>query len=71
MKNFQSQKTATGYGPREAIGLWERMAADSDGPPEFLSTHPSENTRIRKLQGVMPQAMAHYQQALANEDSSP
>jgi len=42
-----------GYDPQAAVGLWERMAAASEGqsrPPEFLSTHPAETTRIRKLQ---------------------
>ena len=61
---------AAGYDPREAIKLWERMAADSDGTPEFLSTHPSENTRIEKLQAVMPQAMALYREALAGQNAA-
>lgn len=61
---------AAGYDPREAIALWERMGADSDGPPEFLSTHPSEGTRIKKLQAVMPQAMALYREALAEQSDS-
>jgi len=48
-----------GYDPRAAIGLWERMAAASSGsrPPEFLSTHPSEDTRIKRLKEAMPRAL--------------
>jgi predicted Zn-dependent protease len=51
-----------GYNPREAIPLWERMKALSAGnsPPEFLSTHPAEDTRIAKLQQMMPEALKYY-----------
>lgn len=51
-----------GYDPRQAIPLWERMGAQSGAPPEFLSTHPSEQTRIQRLQRLMPRAMALYRQ---------
>lgn len=51
-----------GYDPREAIRVWERMSASSDGaPPEFLSTHPSHETRIADLTSWMPEAMAIYE----------
>lgn len=50
-----------GYDPRAAIGFWERMGASSQGaPPEFLSTHPSSSTRIRKLNEMMPKALEAY-----------
>lgn len=54
-----------GYDPRSAIGLWERMGASSKGekPPEFLSTHPSDTTRIAHLQECMPQALSYYEEA--------
>ena len=41
-----------GYNPDEAAELWKRMAAKSGGqaPPEFLSTHPSSETRVKNLQ---------------------
>jgi predicted Zn-dependent protease len=54
------------YDPRAAIGLWERMAASGTGtkPPEFLSTHPSEATRIARLQEAMPTALDLYERAL-------
>ena len=51
-----------GYDPRASIGLWERMAENSSGrPPEFLSTHPSERTRIKRLKKLMPKALAMYE----------
>lgn len=51
-----------GYNPREAIPLWQRMEALSNGnkPPQFLSTHPSEGNRIAKLQEQMPEALKYY-----------
>jgi len=46
-----------GYNPEEAVPFWERMAAmGSGGTPEFLSTHPSDATRIKQLQGWIPEA---------------
>lgn len=53
-----------GYDPREAVGIWQRMAATSEGQPmEFLSTHPAHETRISDLQSWMPEAMAIYKNA--------
>lgn len=51
-----------GYNPQEAISLWERMeqAANGQHPPEFLSTHPSESTRIERLKELMPEALKYY-----------
>lgn len=51
-----------GYDPREAIPLWERMAKAAEGktPPEFLSTHPAEATRIEKLKENIPKALKLY-----------
>lgn len=51
-----------GYDPRKAIPFWQRMSASSGGgkPPELLSTHPSDQTRIKDLQAFMPQAMVYY-----------
>lgn len=50
-----------GYDPQEAIPFWERMAATGGGsPPEFLSTHPSNQTRTRKIKQFMPEAMKYY-----------
>ena len=50
-----------GYNPQEAIPFWQRMAnAGGAKPPEFLSTHPSDETRMRKLKQFMPEAMKYY-----------
>lgn len=52
-----------GYDPREAPKFWERMHAASKGgqqPPEFLSTHPSHERRIKDLNKWMPEAMKYY-----------
>jgi predicted Zn-dependent protease len=52
----------SGYNPREAIALWQRMEQMSGGqkPPEFLSTHPSEGRRIEQLQKYMDEALQYY-----------
>jgi predicted Zn-dependent protease len=52
-----------GYDPRESVALWERMGQMSSGgaPSEFMSTHPSHETRIDQLKKWMPEAMAIYQ----------
>ena len=49
-----------GYDPINAVKVWERMAANSGGqaPPEILSTHPSNETRIKELTALIPQAKA-------------
>ncbi|MDT7041444.1 M48 family metallopeptidase [Candidatus Nitronereus thalassa] len=53
-----------GYDPRESVRLWQRMAQASQGaPPEFLSTHPANETRIKDLQEWMPEAMAIYERS--------
>ncbi|HEX9792445.1 MAG TPA: M48 family metallopeptidase [Planctomycetota bacterium] len=55
---------AAGYNPEAAIGLWERMAdLGGDKPPEFLSTHPSEATRIADLKKAMPRAKRYYKRS--------
>lgn len=48
-----------GYDPRDAYKLWERMADASNGnqPPEFLSTHPSNETRIQNLKNWSDEAV--------------
>jgi predicted Zn-dependent protease len=53
-----------GYDPHAAVPFWERMAASGGGkPPEFLSTHPSDETRIANLNKLMPEAMNFYRPA--------
>lgn len=54
-----------GYDPRTAVPFWERMAASSKGgkPPEFMSTHPSDESRIAELKRLMPEAEKYYKPA--------
>jgi predicted Zn-dependent protease len=55
-----------GYDPREAVELWKRFAlwkqqnTKSGGMPNFLSTHPLDETRISQLQHYLPEALAAY-----------
>jgi predicted Zn-dependent protease len=56
-----------GFDPREAPELWKKMAQKGGGPPEFLSTHPSPETRIQKLSELAPRYMDIYR---ANKDKS-
>jgi predicted Zn-dependent protease len=52
----------SGFPPEESVELWKNMmsAAGGKGPPEFLSTHPSGDTRIRQLQEKLPEAQQQY-----------
>jgi len=51
-----------GYDPRAGITLWQKMAAASKGQPlEFLSTHPSGQTRIEDIQRQLPKVMPLYE----------
>lgn len=51
-----------GYDPYQAPEFWKRMAASKQGgqPPEFLSTHPSDQTRIKDITSWIPEAMKYY-----------
>jgi predicted Zn-dependent protease len=54
-----------GYDPRAAITLWQKMSKESQGknPPEFLSTHPSNENRIKELSALIPKVMPLYEAA--------
>lgn len=56
-----------GFNPAEAITLWEKMAKLSKGsqPPEWLSTHPSHETRIERLRANLPVAVELFREARA------
>lgn len=51
-----------GYDPSAAVDFWTRMAAQKGGaaPPEFLSTHPSDETRIADIKKHLPEALQYY-----------
>jgi predicted Zn-dependent protease len=52
-----------GYDPNQAVAFWERMSAQAGGqkPPEFMSTHPADATRIAAIKQWLPEAMQYYQ----------
>ncbi|MGI9247084.1 MAG: M48 family metallopeptidase [Steroidobacteraceae bacterium] len=53
-----------GYDPRAAITLWQKMAkVGGSSPPQFLSTHPSDETRQERLSRLAPKMLPYYQAA--------
>ncbi|MBM7060154.1 M48 family metallopeptidase [Pseudomonas sp. UL073] len=53
-----------GYNPNAALTLWQKMGqAGGSAPPELLSTHPSDSTRMANLQAAIPKVMPLYEQA--------
>jgi predicted Zn-dependent protease len=55
-----------GYDPEEAVRFWERMRDYAKGkskPPELLSTHPADSTRIENIKKYLPEARTYYQAA--------
>ena len=60
-----------GYDPQVAITFWQRMAAQSKNQTsEFLSDHPSDATRIKNIQGWMPEALKYYKPKAATTKTS-
>ena len=62
-----------GYDPQVAVNFWQRMAASTNNQTaEFLSDHPSDATRIKQIQGWMPEALKYYnaQQKAASKTTS-
>jgi len=50
-----------GYDPNASIEFWQRMSENAGAkPPEFLSTHPSDATRLQKIRADIPEAMKYY-----------
>ena len=50
-----------GYNPQAAVSFWQRMASSgSQKVPEFMSTHPSDASRISNIQKLMPEALKYY-----------
>lgn len=58
--------SSAGFNPRESVDLWKNMSeTGGDAPPEFLSTHPSHETRISNLQAHIPESLLKYEKAQA------
>ena len=53
-----------GFDPRSGVTLWEKMSANNqNAPPEWMSTHPSGNSRIQEMQANMNKVLPLYQRA--------
>jgi predicted Zn-dependent protease len=56
-----------GFDPRAGVTLWQKMGAANKGaPPQWLSTHPSGNTRIADIEANLPKVMPLYERAKKN-----
>ena len=55
-----------GYNPEEALSLWKKMGSASQGakPPEWMSTHPSDERRLQNLQDLLPKVLPLYRATL-------
>lgn len=49
-----------GYDPGNAAAFWQRMSQQGSSTPEFMSTHPSDNTRIKQIEKDLPEALKYY-----------
>jgi len=53
-----------GYNPERAVSFWQEMAKIGGAkPPEFISTHPSDQRRIAQIQAFLPEAQKYYASA--------
>jgi len=59
-----------GYSPQAAIPFWQRMSQQGSSVPEFMSTHPSDNTRIADIQKLLPEAMEYYTSIWGNSQGT-
>ncbi len=60
-----------GYDPSAGVGFWTRMSQNSGGKtPEFMSTHPSDQTRIQQIEKDLPDALKYYKGGKTNPNSA-
>ncbi len=61
-----------GYNPQEAISFWQRMSqATGGGSTSWLSTHPSDATRIKQIEEWMPEALKYYKPVASTQTPQP
>jgi len=51
-----------GYDPRAGVSMWQKMskASNAGRPPEFLSSHPADSSRVQQIEGLLPTVMPLY-----------
>lgn len=59
-----------GYDPRMASAFWQRMSQQGSSTPEFMSTHPSDQTRIEQIQKDLPEALKYYKGSPSGKTNS-
>ena len=68
----QDLMAKSGFDPKGSIKLWENMAKNSTGaPPEFMSTHPSNATRIKQLTEHLPKSLPIFKKSTAPKCNRP
>ena len=61
-----------GFDPRAGVTLWQKMSAANRGaPPQWLSTHPSGNSRIAEIEANLPKVMPLYERARRSKNPEP
>jgi len=61
-----------GFDPRAGVSLWQKMgAANKNAPPQWLSTHPSDGSRIAVIEANLPKVMPLYERALRQKGAPP
>ena len=60
-----------GYDPQVATTFWQRMAAQGTGSSSIFSDHPSDETRIKQIQGWMPEALKYYTPPVTKTTTTP
>jgi predicted Zn-dependent protease len=58
-----------GYNPQAAVPFWERMSQSGSSVPEFMSTHPSDATRVSNITKELPEALEVYKGVWGNYPS--
>ena len=59
-----------GYDPQGALAFWQRMAAAGNSSNSIFSDHPSDEKRIKQIQGWIPEAMKYYKPTSTNSTST-